>query len=193
MKGWRRCIFNGLAAISLVLCAATVALWVRSYLVIDAVSQLRYFPPDSGAATQDFKPIATLQYTSIEANQGEALVARSLLQVGFARPGLDWHWTRRQPDISIVREPTWLGRLGFAWDSGHDLRGSTWRIVVPIWTLAAATAVLPLYSVLSLRRRRRHYRRNRGLCESCGYDLRATPDRCPECGTIPPKKEMISN
>jgi hypothetical protein len=46
--------------------------------------------------------------------------------------------------------------------------------------LMPVLAALPVWWVAA--RWRVTVRRSRGLCPACGYDLRATPDRCPECG-----------
>ena len=55
-----------------------------------------------------------------------------------------------------------------------------WSVAIPMWLPAAVFAVVP--AVYGIRVRRRRRRRRHGLCEACGYDLRATADRCPECG-----------
>jgi len=53
----------------------------------------------------------------------------------------------------------------------------------PDWLLIPLAAALPF--VLSRLHARARSRASRGLCVKCGYDLRATPQRCPECGTVP--------
>jgi hypothetical protein len=60
-------------------------------------------------------------------------------------------------------------------------------LAVPYWLLALLAAAVPLAGLPASVRNR--LRRMRGRCSVCGYDVRATPNRSPECGTsqmIPP-------
>ncbi len=52
------------------------------------------------------------------------------------------------------------------------------EIVLPYWLLFVIFAVPLAWQLRTVYRRRCR----EGLCPTCGYDLRATPDRCPECG-----------
>jgi hypothetical protein len=56
---------------------------------------------------------------------------------------------------------------------------------IPLWLLIAVTAVLPLRWAVRFLARWRAKRQRPGICRRCGYDLRATPERCPECGAAP--------
>jgi hypothetical protein len=62
-----------------------------------------------------------------------------------------------------------------------------WRI--PYWPMVLLSGMWPacwLHTIL------RNLRRSQaGKCSKCGYDLRATPERCPECGEIPRPSQIM--
>ena len=63
---------------------------------------------------------------------------------------------------------------------------SRW-FAIPYATPIAPCAVLP--GVMLMRAWRRRRRGRRGLCRQCGYDLRASPARCQECGSVPDQRD----
>ena len=70
----------------------------------------------------------------------------------------------------------------FLLDRGAPLRNVWFCIVYPV--IALAFIGLDLWAIYRMTPERR--RIEAGFCAKCGYDLRATPERCPECGEVPP-------
>ena len=94
---------------------------------------------------------------------------------------------RQQP----FNAPRWLYVLGIDWRGTRSNRrpDGTFRyqdmfVAVPQWALILLFAG-GAWAVDRRGRLERHRVRN-GLCVACGYDTRATPDRCPECGSGSP-------
>jgi hypothetical protein len=170
-----------LLVVSLLLCLATTAVWVRSHwrwdrwCWYDRVARTArprwpdaYGPrPGTGyALTVDAGSISLTRTTSWPA-------ARLHVEA--------WHTTGPSPFNQWHPVRTLWNRLGF-YDFWFGNAGGAfadeWRTVgVPLWLPALATAAPP--AAWLLRRRRRV---PSGHCSRCGYDLRATPELCPECG-----------
>jgi len=85
-----------------------------------------------------------------------------------------WPWPLKKPASAL-----WLGfyadHVATAWNGLDD-----YLLAVPDWFLLGVFLILPI------RRWRQPRRVPDGHCRQCGYDLRATPTRCPECGTEQP-------
>src|SRR5262249_30461771 len=102
-----------------------------------------------------------------------------------------WQWERGSTNAYWVA--TWHGFRFQRFETG---RGPTWiritSISVPLWLPAILFATSPSLWLLYERRRRAALRAV-GCCKNCGYDLRATPDRCPECGAVPAPQPAEAN
>jgi hypothetical protein len=59
------------------------------------------------------------------------------------------------------------------------------HVTLPHWSLVVSFALLPLIRLVAMtvRSAKTRKRRARGVCLICGYDRRASPGRCPECGS----------
>ena len=100
--------------------------------------------------------------------------AKELSIILFERPKLIWTLLGVR-----YRHPEVLSMPGLP-------KGDVHVISVPYWSMLLVPAMPFAFAIARWRRRRSRIRR--GLCLVCGYDLRATPDRCPECGTSVPTK-----
>lgn len=100
----------------------------------------------------------------------------------------DEPWTERPESEGY--HMGWYSRgyhgLGVLWWPFGTIAKDYWTFHLPLWIPLSVSTLLFWYLYIPFRRYR--FRLQRGLCLSCGYDLRASLDRCPECGTTTTSK-----
>jgi hypothetical protein len=179
----RRRLFNMLAVVSLVLCGVVLVLWADNrrvharwqpnqttfFLLWSSGDRMAVeFWHTSGA------PVYGPNYkdtSAVDAWQKQFPPGNSFEKAGF-RIG-------REPSIGTMISGTLVK------DSTH------YFLVTPDWAVVLLLVIAPCVAGAKARRRWRAHRLEMGLCTTCGYDLRATPDRCPECGTVASAKTSV--
>jgi 4-amino-4-deoxy-L-arabinose transferase-like glycosyltransferase len=172
----KRLVAIAAVTLSLALAIAASAVWIRSHWRVDFVDRR---VPDG--------------VDVISSAQGRLIVQRTRDARWTNMRGWAGGWERgsnRVRDRHDLVAP-YLGStarrfLGFAFVDDRSPDGSTRRtaLAIPYWSIVL---LLPIPLLLALlRARRRRWRQRHAHCLTCGYDLRASQDRCPECGTAIP-------
>jgi hypothetical protein len=180
MKRLSRHLFTCCSAVSLLLCLVACGLWVRSYYVGDQWIWSDGADRPRRVYRMGHRYVLTLAQGHI-----------SLLHdTSWWHPPQLRHVRYDDPAAANLSFMPHRSVIGFTWGEYHGIPMASsvmmppfllFRAVgIPCWFVVASAATLPgLYVTRAWRLRSRLHR---GLCLRCGYDLRATPAGCPECG-----------
>ena len=181
-----------LMILSWLLCVAFVLLWVRSGFWEDSVhrdcARLRLYSGGGNIRVEsDMPKLPSSAYAPSVSCWRWELWCRG---TSSWLPRWKWAWPRwyksyySSPSVHEGHVPA---RLPTPSSSGPPDR--YYGVLLPYWLLALPWVPLPAMRlrVWWLERMKAMRRHKAGLCQKCRYDLRASPERCPECG--PPRKE----
>jgi hypothetical protein len=177
----RRRAFNWLALLSLVLCALCLMLCLASLFAGPGVRWHRTHATPQGAAhTIDYLVLVpgavVLQRDTITAATQSNTGPQPRFAVGSFGP------PRRS---AIMAAPVFPGiRAGTL----SVARIRRYQLAVSLWWPVVIFSLLPIWWAARRPARLRQWRQVHGLCLKCGYDLRASADKCPECGKPVPAK-----
>jgi hypothetical protein len=175
----RKWVFSFLAALSSLMFIATIAIWVQSEQdYYDFAMNSRYnFLIESMSDEGRIRFALTIGLVSGDLGPPTPW---QRISNAYMRPGI--HGDPQNGLVSV----RWVSFQRYS-QPGYMIG---YALVIRLWIVALTTSVLPL---IWLQKRIVNRRREMtGFCRNCGYDLRATPDRCPECGTIPLKMGTTS-
>jgi len=174
-------VFKLMAAVSLAVFAAMLALWVRSHSFYDFADYTKW-------GRKSFSVHSGLGLVLVEVERARSKPSWVERWLGFV-DDRGQGWRAGSDAVNQRGRPFWIddttvwGKLGLQlWYENSAGRYGWLRVSVPHWLVCVMAAVLP--SMWFVRAYRAARRKGEGLCPTCGYDVRATPERCPECGNL---------
>jgi hypothetical protein len=166
-----------------------MVIWARSYRGADLWQAQRYRSYDVSSSGGKITFEIDSQYGFEEKRQPDDGV--STVQTSWPLAiSPRWEFTHAAIDPASLRHDDSfefrIGRLGsgsaVGWDGDYKATRTLESFVrFPCWLAAIVFLVLPMFWIWA--RMGQQSRTRRGSCRRCGYDLRASKDRCPECGT----------